>query len=59
MRQYLGEAGGTEPVSLRDAADAGSEAVGVTALVAAITQQQPVLVVSSTTQLAALQHTPG
>lgn len=39
-RGYLGDAGRAVPVSLRDGVDLGLVAVGVTALITAIAQQQ-------------------
>jgi len=53
---YLCDAGGAVPVSLRDAGDLGFVAVGVAALITAITQQQEVLVVPLPAQLAVLQR---
>lgn len=54
---YLGYAGGTEPIALRDRGDFGSMAVCVTSFVTAITEQEEFLIIPLPANLAVLQHT--
>lgn len=54
--RHLRYAGGTEPVPVRNGADPGPVAVGVTALVAAVTKEQQLLVISLPTNLAVLEY---
>lgn len=56
---HLGYAGGAVPVSLWDTGDLGFVTVGVAAFVAAVTQQQQVLVVALLAHLTVLAETGG
>lgn len=56
---YLGNAGGTKPVSFRHLGDLGPQTVHVAAAVTAVTQQQAVVVVSLPTNLTSLKAGGG
>lgn len=52
---YLGDAGRTVPVSLRDVGDFGFVAVGVTSFITAVTQQKQIFIITFSAHLTVLQ----